>query len=863
MTDQYIGPYRVIQKLAAGGMGEVFLCDDERLGRRVAVKRTSGGWTDSPEGRERLRREARAAAALNHPRIAAVHDVLETSEGPQVVMEYVEGETLSSVLRRGRVPLERALQIGIELAEAVGAAHANGIVHRDLKPANVMITMDGHVKVLDFGLAKHRPPIVERAPKATPLTAPGEWLGTPGYTAPEQFLGSAADHRSDLFSFGAILYELFTGRRAIEATDALSLAAAISRPIPPASQIDRALPQPIAEVIDRLLKLQPSDRPRSADEVRTILSAAFSATSRTRTARADRRASAHRIATWVWAVVALVLVLAGTAAYMKWRSSAGVTAATGRPVVLAVVPLDNLTGDASNDFLGSGFAASLITDLSPLPGLTVLSRAAVREAGASGEPARIARQLGATLVLGGDVHRSADQLRVNLVLTAADGSIVWSDAFSGRYSALLDLQPQLAEAVSAGLPLRLSADARERLAQAPTNNVEALAAYWRGRQLMEKPDDQAAVRGAFEAFRHAVSLDQRFAAAQAGLAEAAWQRYVQTRDAQWADRALEATDRALALDPRQPSVWISRATVHRGTGRTVEALVDLDRALELQPNSDEALRLKGRLLVDQGKVQEAVSVLEQAIARRPQYWGGYDALGAALYFAGRRREAIKAWERAAELRPDVSRSYHNLGIAYREEGNLDKALEYYRKAVEITPMPQAYSAIGEVHYLRGEYEAALASFAEAARLAPNESTLRRNLGDTYRRLKNDARAREAYEEAVRLARADLQVNPNSAVTKSRLAVYLAKLGRAGEAQNHAAEALASADRSRDVHYRVAVVYALTGHRDAAFDQLERAIALGYSPLRVREDEDLAILQDDPRFTLLLARPRAGENRRPQ
>lgn len=861
MAETTIGPYRILQKLAAGGMGEVYLCDDPRLGRRVAVKRATGSWTESTEGRERLRREARAAASLNHPHIAAVYDVVETTDGPHVVMEYVEGDTLSAVIRRGRLPLDRALAIGMELTEAVSAAHHAGIVHRDLKPSNVMITNDGHVKVLDFGLAKRKEP-ADGSRRLTPLSAAGMWMGTPGYSAPEQYFG-ASDHRSDLYSVGAILYQLFTGRPALEGSDALALATAASKPVVPPARVAPDVPEPVSDVITRLMAVRPAERPRSADEVRTVLAAALGALSSASTSVpvVSRRLTSKRPALWVTGAVVMAL-LAG-AAYYRWRADATVTASPTAPVVLAVLPLENLSGDPANDFLGNGFAASLITDLSTVPGLTVLSRAAVREVEPTANPTRVARQLGATLVLAGSVHRSGDRLRVDLVLTRPDGTVAWSRPFTGSVPALLDLQPHLASSVSGALPLRVGSEVRQRLARAPTNNVDALAAYWRGRQLLDSPDDPASIDGAVKALTEAVRLDDSFASAHAALVEAYWEQYSLTRDPEWVNRALAASDRALALDPQQPTAWVSRAVMRRGTGRSTDALADIERALQLQPNNDEALRLKARVLTDLGRRDEGIGVLQQAIALRPEYWGNYDVLGGAYYFAGRRREAIEAYERVVQLNPNSARGYHNLGIVYQEEGDRARALENYRKAVSITPTAPTLSAIGALQYAGGEYEQALSSFREAAKVSPNNPNMHRNLGDVLARLGRRVEARQAYAQAVALARKELEVNPTSAVTLSRLGVYLAKMGDAAEAHRYARRALDEASNSSDIHYRAAVTYALTGRRDDAITELRAAIGLGYSPTLVRQDEDLASILQDPAVQQLLADKAAGENRRPE
>jgi eukaryotic-like serine/threonine-protein kinase len=857
---QTLGPYRVVQKLAAGGMGEVYLCEDPRLDRRVALKRVGGGWNDTDVGRERLRREARAAAALNHPRIAAVYDVLETEAGPHLVMEYVEGETLSALLRRESLTLERGLQIALELTEAIAAAHAAGIVHRDLKPSNVMIARDGHVKVLDFGLAKLR--AIERP--GAPLTGSGVSLGTPGYSAPEQLLGQQTDNRSDIYSVGAILYEICAGRPAFEEADASAFAVAITTRIAAPSHWNPSLPQPVDELICRALSPTPEKRPQSIHEVHTILAAAFAATRDARTTSVADAAAGVRRRRLTWAAAALVAALAVVAALVQWgrgREPRIPRAGVQGPVI-AVLPLESLSPNPEHEYVAAGIADSLITDLSELPGLTVLSRAAVREVSREPDVARAARQLGATYVFHGTVQHAASNMRVNLTLAAADGAAIWIRPFEGRFEDLFELQRRVAEGASEPLRVSLSDAQRTQLGRQLTQNTAALSQYWRGQTLLDRAEDPASAAAAVGAFEAAVGLDPDFALAHAGLAEAAWTSYTQSKDAKWVERALESSARALDLDPKQPEVWITRAQVHRGTGRYEDALRDLEQALKLKSANAEALQWKGRTLSDAGRREEAVEVLREAIAIRPGYWYNYDALGMVYYFLGRLDEAVTMHQKVIELQPDRFRGYTNLGVMYQALGQQDRALESYRAAVKIAPVFQAYNNIGLILLDRGENESALESFTEAAKLAPNHASVRLNMGDTWQRLGDPVKARAAYSEAVTLTRKDLEVNPNHAPTMGRLALLQAKLGERREASNLIGQALAADPRNNDLHYRAAVVHALADRPDAALDALARALDLGYSRALVRNDHDLQSLRGNPRFERLLASDEASDERRP-
>src|SRR5438874_5926324 len=320
-------------------MGDVYLAEDDRLGRRVALKSPSDAWLEAPDARARLRREARAAARLNHPNSACVYDVLESHGRPFIVMEHVEGESLAAVLSRGRVPLERALAIGVELARASEAAHTAGIVHRDLKPPNVMITPDGHVKVLDFGLAR----VPDLDSEAERLTSPGQILGTPGYVAPEQLLGHRADARSDIYSAGAILYQLLSGQAPWgSANDRARGLSAILAPVPNIATVDATLPKEVCDLVTRAMEREPRDRFVSASELRRAVEHAITVVGELPTV-ADRThpPGKRRVSRSTVAIASLLLLVAlGTPFVWRWRTTGQAPPKSSALPVVAVLPLD-------------------------------------------------------------------------------------------------------------------------------------------------------------------------------------------------------------------------------------------------------------------------------------------------------------------------------------------------------------------------------------------------------------------------------------------------------------------------------------------------------------------------------------------
>jgi eukaryotic-like serine/threonine-protein kinase len=857
-----LGPYEIASLIGVGGMGEVYLAEDTRLGRRVALKRTPAAFA-SPEAHARLEREARAAARLNHPGIAAVYDVLDLDGTLNIVMEYVEGETLAAHLRAGPLKIERATDIGTQLADALAAAHAADVIHRDLKPSNVAITPGGRAKILDFGIA--------RVGAGRGAETHGPIFGTPGYSAPEQLLGAPGDARSDIYSLGAVLYELLTGRPPLDPTSdpiAAQIAALAERPRD-LREVNPAVPEAMSALVMRALAREPSHRVPSADMFRAELERVAVRLRERPTVEIEpkprRFFDVLPGSGWI-ALVLATAITAGVAISLlpNWRPPESSTAVANARPVMAILPLKNLTGNTARDYIGSGIADSLRIELARLPGVTILSRAVMREYDVDADPRRLASQLAATFILDGTVQAAGNRLRLNISLLRDDASIVWTKGYeSDSETDLFDIQRRIAQEVASdGLRLRLSVNDLQRLGAPRTSSVAALDAYWRGQDQLERADEPRGTAEAIESLDQAVAADPEFALAHAALADAYWMRYQQTRESTDAERAIAAAERALQLDPRQPQVWIALARNHHGTGRLDDAEKDLQRALGIESANDEARRLLGVVYTDQGRNADAEREYRAAIDLRPRYWKSYADLGAFYYRAARYRDAVSAFLHAAELNPRSARIFHNLGSAYHQLGDTTRALENYLKAVSIAPMATTYSNMGTIQFEAGQYEEAAASFRFALLLAPANPLHFGNLGDALRKLDRPAEAAEAYASAVEASQQSLKVNPNDARTLMRLAVYEAKLGRPDAAERDASRAVAVNPQDPEAIYRKAQVLAINGKTSQALSALGEALTKGYSVAQAEKDEDLAVLRDLPAFRALVRQhqPSGGDRR---
>jgi eukaryotic-like serine/threonine-protein kinase len=852
MAASVVGPYRILERLGAGANGVVFLAEDTRLQRRVALKTLfAPGNSEASDLRRKLLREARAAARLNHPNIAAVYDVLESEEGVHIVMEYVPGTTLAARVRHGALSPLEVLDLALQLAAALEHAHAVGVVHRDLKPANIMIGAGGGAKILDFGLARlHDARTSSLELSSSDLSTESRHIvGTPPYIPPEHLRGSTIDERGDVYSLGVTLYELLTGHRPFAAAQGLSLTDAIlSAPTPRPRSLSPDVPKALDDIVYRAMARNPDDRYPSAAALQRDLD-------RLRVGITDAPTRSTAAFSWMpgvarrrpIAIAVVGLVVVATALYAareRTRARAQPTnvASSSAAQIVAVLPFTNLTGDASNDYLGVGIADVLTTALTRVSGINVVPRSSVALL-QNRSPRDAARELGANLVVEGGVHRSEDRIRVTVsVLRAGVGALAWSRSYEGRLREILSLQSEVAEALASELKVTLSPLQRSRVEAAPTTDESALDDYMMARALLDRPDRPGNLDRAVELFENAIGKDGSFAVAHAGLGEASWMQYQQSKDASWIARARESTDRALQLDPDQPAARYSLAVILNGTGHRDEAMVELRRAAALMPGFDDAHRLLGRLLIAAGQSEAGLLELRRAIAIRPSYWRNHDAIGQAYYDLGQYKKATEAFERVTNLQPDNAWGYQSLGTAYHALGDRRRAAENYRRSLSLSPDPGSYSNLGTLYYSEGRYRDALDAYQHALRLAPQEPVAHRNVADAYRRLGLTDKAHDAYSAAARLTRAALRVNPQDALTRAKLAVYEAKLGQHEEAAREIERAVVLSPRDFEVLYRQAVVLALAGRQKESAAALERAIANGFSRDFAREDEDLAPLR---------------------
>jgi len=839
-----LGPYEIVAPLGAGGMGEVYRARDPRLGREVAIKVLPASFSDEPERLRRFEQEARAAGILNHPNITAVYDVgVNESDGaPYVVQELLEGETLRSRLVEGPLAARKAIDYALQIAHGLAAAHEKGIVHRDLKPENLFVTKEGRVKILDFGLAKliHAQEggadVATTTITAAPGTEPGVVLGTLGYMSPEQVRGRLADHRSDIFSFGAILYEMLSGQRAFHGDSAADTMSAILMKEPPdLSVTDRDVPAGLERIVRHCLEKNPGERFYSAHDLAFDLEALSDVPAAASGARTVRRASAWRrpaALAFAGVVAAVVLVVA---AALLWRARGGKTGAPRASVPdrksVAVLPFQNLSPDPENAFFADGMTEDILTQLAKIRDLKVISRSSVMRYRGTQKPIQtIATELGVATVLEGSVRRSGNRVRiVGQLIDAGSDEHLWAETYDRELKDVFAIQSEVAQRIATALKATLSPAEKKRIEQSPTQNLAAYDLYLKGRELYNryrKADNEAAI----ELFQKALELDPAFALGYAGLGDAYAQRGVRFGFPQsWVDKSLEMSRKAIALNPELAEGYKALGLACAVKGRYRESLDATRRAADINPNYSAAVSNVGVALRHMGRLDEALPWALRGLEIDPTNAVGAVSIGIVYAALGDARQAERWLKRSLDLQPELGQGNAHLIYFYLQQRRDEEALRQAHSTTTLLPdSPMLLVTGGLSELLTGNL--------------PRAQQLFEQVPPSFREVR----------QGVRNAGAGAQ---------TYLAYLLLRTGRRGEAEALLEESLATDRRATDegnedwtVPYDKACVHALRGEKDEAFRWLDRAVEAGWRgwPLGTR-DPLLDSLRSDPRFHRIEAR----------
>jgi serine/threonine protein kinase/tetratricopeptide (TPR) repeat protein len=865
MIGETISHYRITDKIGAGGMGVVYKAVDVKLERTVALKFLPNDVAFSSRDKESLLREARAASALDHPNIGVIYGLEESDEHQLfIAMGYYEGETLAQKLSRGLIPVKESLDLAIQIARGLSAAHARNIVHRDIKPSNIIITKDNVAKIVDFGLAR----VVASISSTQSISS----TGTLPYMAPEQILGEPIDQRADLWALGVILVQMITGSHPFVRPNTGAMTFAILNQ-PPAA-LD-AVPVDVQPIAYRALSKKPEGRYPGAEEMLRDLEAARAEIMSSR-APADEPTQTHSIgarelkqymenaSTPSWTSgnpgrtrrlliatlgMAIIAILAFFLPPVRERFTG--LAYAGSEKHIAVLPFANAGNDPEYQPVADGLMDSMTNELSNLDAaqksLWVVPASVVRNRKVN-DPTSAFRELGATMVVQGSIQRKGTAVHLTVVLIDSKrlrqiGSVELDDR-SGNLAAL---QSEAVSHLARLMKVRVSEAART-----PAEGVtpSAYESYLKALAYLQRYDKPGNPDLAVAALNSAIEKDPRFALGYATLGEAYRLKFMMDHHPAWVDQAFANCRRALQIDDRLPGVHVTLGQLQAKLAKNDLALQEFQNALEINPRDAAALIGLAGVYEQMGHIPDAEATFKRSIALRPDYWEGYSALGAFYARQKRAQDSLAQYHRVIELTPDSPEGYSDLGVEYME---LNDAASYaaaeaaFQKSIQLAPNYQAYANLGWLYMNQKRYAEAAAATRKALELNDRDWRVWSNLQLAYTWLKDEEQMRSARAKTLSLLEQYALLNSQEAPVQSMLSMFYAEDKLREKAITHANAALALAPKDPWILADIAETYDDLGDRKRAIQYAQDSLKNGYTVADLQQRPALLGLLADPSF----------------
>jgi tetratricopeptide (TPR) repeat protein/tRNA A-37 threonylcarbamoyl transferase component Bud32 len=851
LSGSNIGRFAVKARIGQGGMGEVYVAEDTALHRMVALKRVPPHLRFDSDYRRRFLAEAERASQINDPHIAAIYDIIDTGSDLFLVMEYVDGRTLRQRINEGRLSSSEFVEIAVQCAEGLAAAHQRGLVHCDIKPENLIVDHQGKLKILDFGIARRLPHTAAAASQDIPTLEQSlhSFSGTPAYMAPELLLERLPDGRSDIFSLGVVGYECLSGKNPFLADSVIETADCVLHETPPSlTRVNAAVSPQLNAIVCRMLAKKATDRYSSAAQLLSDLRALS-------TGGAVAPVNARR-GLWKWlSIAAIAAVLAVGALLISYRAG---FSRKGSPVAqvprkeLAILPFTN--PDAQTRPFSDGLTETLAAKLSQLGDrypVDVVPASEVRsQKVANVEEAQ--KILGVNMVLEGTLRESAGMVRVTYsLLDAKTHRQLRGDSITATLSNPFAVEDKIVDSILSSLEIVLLPEDRKALMVRGTTEPHAYDYYLQGRGYLQNYHKAEDVQNAITEFRHALDRDPQYALAWAGMGEAYWYRYEADKTPDWAKKAQDACEHAVQLNASAAAAHACLGTVYIGTGHYNQAVQQFQRAVDLEPASEDAHLGLASAYEKLDRLGDAENTFKRAISFHPNYWGGYNRLGVFYFNHGRYADARDMFSRVIALAPDNFRGYSNLGGALLALDEYDKAIPVLERAAAIRPQSDSYSNLGTAYFYQHRFAEAARTYEQAIQIDPGQYMLWGNVAEAYYWMGRRTDANRDYRKAIELARQDLTVNPKNAEVRGDCAMYLAMAGDRSAAQHDLSSALAAAPANdSDTLYKAAIVYTQSGDSDKAIAYIQKAVAAGFSPNRIRDNPVFDGLRTDARFQAL-------------
>jgi serine/threonine protein kinase/tetratricopeptide (TPR) repeat protein len=842
MTGQTISHYTIIEKLGSGGMGVVFKALDQKLDRVVALKFLPPLYSSNDEIKKRFIQEAKAVSKLQHNNICTIHEISETEDGQLFIcMDYYEGKSLKEKLEYGKLELNEALDITIQICEGLKNAHEKNIIHRDIKPANIFITTDGIVKILDFGLAKIK--------GETELTKTGSTLGTTAYMSPEQAKGESVDQRTDIWSLGVVFYQMLAGKLPFKGEYDQAIIYSILNKSP--EELNTA--KKIKNFVYKCLQKKPSNRYQSIDEI--LLEFHLISPESVQKNNFIKDKNIFKVTRFLKRYGLVVLLCLGVIGWLLTRNFV-TQSYNNEQKQVAVLPFINVGQNPSGQAFCDGLIETLTSHLTEMPQFNNIiqvvpaSEVIYRKISSVKEASQI---FGADLAITGSIQKNKNQVRLILNLVDAKSLRQISSSIDDySLTNVYKFQDEVVAQLAGMLDVKLKPGEINHINAGFTGNTDAYVFYNQGRGYLQKYWDTQNIDNAIRLFHEALTADSQYVYAFAGLGEAYLRKYREEKNIRWIDSAYKFCRFAENLNPDLPVVNITSGLVSNEKGDYNEASEKFEKAIEADKYNSEAYAGLAESYFGLNLFSKAELTYKKSIKLKPSYWVGYNNLGFYYYSRGKFDQAVEQFKKVIKLTPDNIYGLDNLGAMYMYLEKWPEAKLTFMHVLKIKPDYTAYSNLGSIYfYNNADYKNAADMFRKALNLNSDNYTLWGNLAAAYFRLPEfKDKSYGCYRHAIELAEKDLKINKNNPATYSLLASYYSMLKDSAKSVKYLKQSLSLSPDDVNLLSKDIETYEELGMRDNSLILAEKILKKGYPVSKLKKSPDLNNLIKDKRFKLL-------------
>ena len=846
MIGQTISHYTIIEKLGVGGMGVIFKALDQKLDRIVALKFLPPFYSSDEEIKKRFIQEAKAVSKLQHNNICTVHEINETDEGQLFIcMDYYEGQSLKEKLQNGKLELNEALDITIQICEGLKNAHEKSIIHRDIKPANIFITTDGIVKILDFGLAKIK--------GETHLTKTGSTVGTTAYMSPEQAKGENIDQRTDIWSLGVVFYEMVSGKLPFKGEYDQAIIYSILNKTP--EKIDTA--KKIQKFIYRCLQKKPVNRYQSIDEILVEFNLISPDSIKRNIFNRKKGLFPGTNIKKYLKYFLFTIVLTSVTWFLIKNFPSPINKNEEKQV--AVLPLVNIGDDPANQAFCDGLIETLTSQLTQMPEfngtIQVIPSSEIRDR-------RISSAKDASLIFGADLAVTGSiqkyYNKIRLILNLVDTKSlrqVSSSIENYSLSNVYNFQDQVVSQLANMLEVKLNPEEIKQINNGVTGNPDAYDLYTKGQGYLQKYWETQNIDIAIHLFREALRKDSQYVFAYAGLGQAFIRKYKNDKNTKWIDSAYIFSKLAENINESLPVVRITTGIILNEKGSYNDAIIEFKKAIEEDKYNSDAYNELAESYLALNLNKEAEFTYKQAIKLKPSYWVGYNYLGVFYYSHGQFNEALEQFKKVRELTPDNTYGLNNLGAMYMYLERWNDAESTFKQILTIKPDYNTYSNLGDLYFFHDQnYKYAAEMFENALKLDSSNYILWGNLAAAYYQIPGYMnKSAESYNHAIELGEKDLKINPNNSNALSLLASYYSMTKNNSKSVHYLKKSLEFSPDDVDIMERGIETYETLGIRDKALDLTEKILKKGFPVSKLEKSPDLKNMLKDKKFQKLKAK----------